>query len=221
MALCVLFAAEPSAAQHRPAELPPEKQPLVRTIDYKRAKRRPYFHDRFFLRMALGVGILNATIEPGFDGAKQRTLTDVGMAWSLELGGTPARGLVIGPMWYMILSRSALGASGPAGLERLYRLHTLGGFVAYFPDPRRGLELGASLAAAPLQVAFEDSQATDGISTEVLPGWTPGLSAGYSGWISANWSMGVLLRANVGWHDDTEGTAMSRAISIMGNALYH
>jgi hypothetical protein len=160
-------------------------------------------HDGFYMRFGLGFGgfhdYLVADSGDGFSHAG--TVTGMGTASEFALGGTPARGLVIGGGIYgmsvlasdFIAEDEAFDAGLPTEINPSPRnLSLIGPFIDYYPDPRNGMHLQAALGFAGLtgirrdHVRFRDD--------DIAIGGGLMFGAGYEWWVADEWSVGVLGR---------------------------
>ena len=125
------------------------------------------------------------------------SLSGGGGIFELMLGGTPAEGLVIGG--------GLIGASFPepdleiegenfeAADGISVDLSVVTAFVNYYFDPRSGLHLHGALGFGVAGVSDEDGDSlTDEDATPT--GGVLGLGLGWEGFVSDEWSLGVLGR---------------------------
>lgn len=165
-------------------------------------------HDGFYLRMGIGVGyghihssgtltdtnLGSSTTDQGdFDA----TYDGAGPAYELLIGGTVARGLVIGgglvgqdisnpkvrlnTTGNLIVSGSNVTTNGSLGVG------ALGPFIDWFPDERGGLHFGGMVGLALIGLDNGNGNTDTGIGGSL---WT-----GYDFWISDQWSLGAEARA--------------------------
>jgi hypothetical protein len=202
-------------------------------------------HDGFYVRLALGVGALigsRTEVYAPFDEEyeMQGDLSGVAQVGALMIGGTVAPGLVLGGGAWGVNAPSATyeGDVASVGFNAnrvaagqqvdvgLASVSLIGPFLAWYPDPTRGLhgELGAGVALASIGGAYEQT-ATDQLDIEEYEGagWGAVLGIGYDFWIGEQWSLGVLGRVSytsVGVSTETN-TFDAFAPAIAGTATYH
>lgn len=177
----VVLVVLPSAAQ--PAPLPP-RQP------------GEYHHDGFYLRLALGVGVLKDSVHLKQDGLsgfeRDGSVTGVGQASELAVGGALAPGLILAGGFFLNVAYTSKQDFGDVDTQTsgAYVTATYGPLVDYYPDPDAGLhfQLGGGLAV------------TSGVAPSAFdkPGGATGyglvVGVGQEWWIAKQWAMGALLR---------------------------
>lgn len=185
-------APQPGPYAPAPSYYPPPPPPLPPPDLQKRGVRQ---HDGFFLRMGLGfAGMLTKTegtlgqAEPGGD------LRGGGGTLELLLGGTPARGFVLGGGLVTHTFVRPTYQSGGAS-TRLDDTELGLTFVALFGqlyfDETGGAYLQALVAAA--EEAYRYQAAGDQRETE-LGGVGLGVGGGWDFWVGDQWSLGPELR---------------------------
>jgi hypothetical protein len=111
-------------------------------------------------------------------------------------------------------------------------LTTVGVFASFFPDPRGGFELGVMAAVARAELVANAPVEDVSLYSELTG---PGVAAwaSYNGWVSANWSLGAMLRGSAGWMTgnteawqrdtivDIDTRAAARSIVLCFDAMYH
>jgi hypothetical protein len=217
LAGAVVSLARPAAAQEEPGgkiDLSTEAPPPP-------VERSHHVHDGFYLRGAMGLGVLGAEFED--DGSEQTVETSRG-SFSLDLliGGSPDRGIAIGGA---LLSEAIVGAKyevdGTEIGDGTVITGLLGAFVDGFFDPRRGLHVGGALGFSSV-TAEELGAGGDNLEMAGIGG---AVWLGYDFWVGSEWSLGPLLRvmasANQDRGDDTDVTSVTRSISLSFTALYH
>ncbi len=180
-------------------------------------------HDGFYLRISLPFG-WQATRFRYDASASRDDLTVSGAAYGLELrlGGTPAKGLVLGVQLYSSSAREDDVVLDKADASVRSRVTAqsglLGFFVDYFPDPRGNFNLGGSLGLAThvLEHEGDGDVELDEAAGLGASGWV-----GYGWWISKNWSLGGLGQVTVSGGDSTLMTARSVSVVGMFSLLYH
>jgi hypothetical protein len=202
-------------------------------------------HDGFYVRLALGLGALigsRTEVYSPFDEEyeMQGDLSGVAQVGALMIGGTVASGLVLGGGVWGVNAPSAtyegdissVGfnandvAAGQQADVGLASVSLIGPFLAWYPDPTRGLygELGAGLALATIGGVYEQT-ATGELDIDEYEGagWGAVLGIGYDFWIGEQWSLGVLGRVSytsVSVSTETN-TFDAFAPAIAGTATYH
>ncbi len=196
-------------------------------------------HDGFYLRLGLGGGRLGGSVgsnssselKGAFDGSFGRG----SLSFELNIGGTPAPGLVIGGgLWI----DSAIGQpestdlrvngkSAPSLAFDRANIALLGPFVDYYFDPKLGWHLEGALGIASMAVG-RGTRGSDVVTQDkTMGGLGFMLGGGYEWWIADQWSLGALLRflyvSTESNHSDAEvwvgkGYAFPE---IMFGATYH
>jgi len=183
--------------------------------------RSHHVHDGFYLRGAMGLGLLGAEFED--DGTDQTVETGRGsLALDLMIGGSPSRGLAIGGA---LLSEAMVGAKyevdGTEIGDGTVITGLLGAFIDGFPDPTGGFHVGGALGFSSV-TAEELGESGDTLEMAGLGG---AVWLGYDFWVGSEWSVGPLLRvmatADQDRGDDTDVTAVTRSITLSFTALYH
>jgi hypothetical protein len=175
---------------------PPGGGPQGELSSQSRRKRGAYIHDGFFIRVSLGPGFF-----AGWSGTSPDTrhFTGVTMSLDVAVGGTPARGFVIGGA-YQTAHAFALSAKDdvingnePSLDGVTFSLGALGVFADYYPDPEDGLHFLGFVGTGELAVTRRNNTRTANPGGSVLA-----LGGGYEWFIGPNLSLGVLARANLG-----------------------
>jgi hypothetical protein len=176
-------------------------------------------HDGFYLRVTQGFGFTSLS---GTGTSGSTNVSGGGAALSLLIGGTPARGVVIGGGLHGATATGSLDGGPLANSSVDGSTFTLGPFVDYFFDPKDGWHVGllaglgsAGISAGPVS---ESSVAFEGT-----------LFGGYDAWIGPQWSLGVLGAASAGTPgalkdgngNDTGYRATPLAVSIEASLLFH
>jgi hypothetical protein len=194
------------------------------------ARRGHHFHDGFYFRGSIGVGTLAFDQQSDWGPVPDGRVTGPGTASDLMLGGTPARGLVVGgallathaPDPEFEGNRLAVEPSTDASW------FVIGPFVDFFFTPNKGFHLGA--AAGPSAIWYRDLDPDSSDGREAYRGVGVAAWAGYDAWISSNWSIGGYLRAMAAWTTrqvDYSGSplvderANGRSLALLFTALYH
>jgi hypothetical protein len=155
-------------------------------------------HDGFFVRSSPGLAFLWAHVDGATGVAKRSGIRGVGQSSELALGGTPARGLVVGgSLWAgridPVFIEGGRRVSPDDDSVKLTALR-IGPFVDFYPDPRLGFHAGAVVA---LVVQFESD--TKGEAIEPLAyGLSLATGAGYEWFVSSDVSLGFLARFALG-----------------------
>jgi hypothetical protein len=145
-------------------------------------------HDGFQFRGAVGVAYISD--------AESTNATLHGGAGALEvyLGGTPARGLVIGGFASGVEafgpSISANGVTVTDSNEKL-TMFTIGPYIDYYPHPHRGFHILGTVGFANLTASYDDGNVSTSSSAT---GITLGGGVGYDWWIGRDWNIGILGR---------------------------
>lgn len=151
-------------------------------------------HDRLYLRASLGPGYMKTTFSEGLLASKE--LSGGAGAFDLQLGGTPAKGLVVGGGLFMSSLEHedarpvamALDESNPGSVGVV----ALGPFIDYYPDPKEGLHFGGMLGLA--AIGFDTPGFAGDDAERVATGGAVGAFIGYDWWVAREWSLGAQLR---------------------------
>ena len=145
-------------------------------------------HDGFQFRGAVGLGYMSVS-ETG-------DATLHGGAGTLEayVGGMPIRGLAIGGLvtgtWAIGPSVSVNGFTA-SDSDTSLSLITIGPYVDFYPNPRKGFHILGTLGFASLTASYDDGNFSASSSAS---GFTTGFGIGYDWWVSRDWSLGILGR---------------------------
>lgn len=202
----------PAAGYYYPTPPPPLPPPTA-----SGAKLGVHEHEGFFLRMGLGFSSMLTKTEgtlgqpdPGGD------FSGNGGALELLLGGTPARGFVIGGGLVLHswpepsydnggtrtrLNGAQLGSSFLALFGQLYFDRTSGGYVQ------------ALVAGAEQTYRYEEAGETKEAG---LSGFALALGGGYDFWVGEEWSLGPELRLSYARveHEDAGVTTRHRTLAL-------
>jgi hypothetical protein len=191
-------------------------------------------HDGFYLRMGLGFawGQVKSTATFSVLGLSQSSHLEAvyngwGPAYELLIGGTIARGLVLGGGLVgqdirdpsLTLSTDAPGSTESMTASGALGVGALGPFLDWFPNDRGGLHFGTMIGLAVLGLS-------DG-SGKSPTGPAGALWGGHDFWIADQWSLGGELRiiALTAKRDfaDLDGSSRDNAVSIEAvfTAVFH
>jgi len=170
-------------------------------------------HDGLFLRQGLGVSVLRSrgrtdVVDRSFDGfgttpgqTRLRAVSGPGVVAHAAVGATPVPGLVFAfeltshMYWDLDLETEEQPRVIPlfnSARDRSAKYLSYGLLVVWYPEPKRGFNVGMSIALAS---AHENGPA----------GWFAGPQLGYEWWIGEQWSLGALLKASFsGFSGDAE-----------------
>ena len=213
--------APPSVTLATPAPAP--YQPMTHVEPY--GGEGAYEHDGFYLRVTTGFGLLGLG-GTGPTGANA-SLGGGATVGRLLIGGTPARGFVVGGMIEGVNASSVDFGAASAGLPThgwSGAMGTLGAFVDWFPSPHHGWHLGGQLGLTGVAVANDAAQtswAGGALSSAVF--------GGYDFWLGPQWSLGlegvvgVASRAKMqDGHGDDVGYRFGAAdFGLEATLLYH
>ena len=163
------------------------------------------------MRLAGGLGYLNVELEPNTNAVSKVALKGFGIGFEFDLGWAIVPGVIVGGAYGGTLAPDARGEHEQNPRTNDTLAFTLGPFIDFFPDPRDGLEIGGSFGLGRTAYNFEDPQ-TLVVRDESILGFGGSLWAGYSGWVSANWSFGVLVRGGIAWLEGRQTVETSTAI---------
>jgi hypothetical protein len=190
--------------------MPPEKPPGTAGGGGTGPRQLPFRHDGFYLRAALGVGLIHDRFRgdlPGYAFARDQgrlgSLTAFSAGSELALGGCLEDGLVLGVGLFTVLAPDPWADSTVGdwyGFD-LEQLALVAPHVDFYPWPNRGWHAQAAFGAAALSVG--DAASPDGAARPVEdhvalgPGFLVG--AGHEWWIGERWSFGGTVRWIHGW----------------------
>lgn len=195
-------------------------------------------HDGFYLRLELGAGYLyGSRVSERSDNELGGEVTGVAQVGGLMLGGTIARGLVLGGgVWgtnapkaeYSGQVYQSQAAEGSTIVERtadvdLASTSVIGPFLAWYPDPTKGLNAEVALGVALATIGSYLEADTFYIDGYAGAGWGLQVGVGYDFWIGEQWSLGLMARAsyvNVGVSDGTD-TLTAWVPALAGAATFH
>ena len=210
-----------------PAEPPADTRPAStpRACPCAEDARGEYRHDGLLLRSAPGVAAFWSIVS-GETGPSARTsVRGIGQSSAIELGGTPAPGLVLGAaVWVArvdpVFVEGGKHVSSDDDSVKLTQLR-VGPFVDFYPNPRRGFH---GTVAPSLVVEFE----TDTKGDPVEPLWygaALATGAGYEWFLAREVSIGLLGRFAFGSVARTSGGTTERltfvAPELALTATYH
>jgi hypothetical protein len=155
-------------------------------------------HDGFFARSAPGLAFLWAHVDGATGVARRSGVRGIGQSGELALGGTLARGLVLGgSLWTVridpVFVEGGRRVSSDDDSVKWTALR-VGPFVDFYPDPTRGFHATATLAAV---VQFESDTKGDAIEP-LAYGASLATGAGYEWFVSSDVSLGLLGRFQLG-----------------------
>jgi hypothetical protein len=177
---------------------PPPEIYLAQPLPLPPPPRTRHYHEGFYLRMTLGAGYLWARSSVDSSaGNVDANIRGAGMMFDLGIGGSPQPGLVVGGNLMVQESFDPrVRVRPPDGFpaEEFARdgglgFVMLGPMIDVFPDPDGGFHVGGTLGAAVLDLDAENASAAGGLG---MGAW-----AGYTFWVSAQWSLGLTYRFNM------------------------
>lgn len=146
-------------------------------------------HDGFYLRLGLGGAYLHDSGSGAGDASY--TLSGLGPAFEVLIGGTPARGLVLGGGVLAMTASKPKRGDGSAAFDSM-TLTSFGAFGDYYFDPGRGLHAQAYVGYGTM--TFTRLSGVDSLGSEEPDGLLLAAGVGYDWWIASQWSLGVLGR---------------------------
>lgn len=170
----------PGYGEQRYYEPPPPRPPQPTGVNT---------HDGFYLRLAFGLGFFNDSItSETFDGDIDFTIRGFTTASEFMLGGTVARGLVLGGGFLSgLVPAPEAEVGGISGdLDTSLFFFMLGPFIDYYFDPNEGFHLQVLVGVAALSADDED--------IDVAVGGGFGIGLGHEWWVADQWSIGILGR---------------------------
>ncbi|HLK90141.1 MAG TPA: hypothetical protein VKZ18_09615 [Polyangia bacterium] len=166
---------------------------------------------RFFLRLSPGVAYLHESWTPS-GGAPGAVFSGAGPSLELSIGKSVRPRLVVGLVWQLFAvsepDESFLGQT--YAYPDTYRvLDALAAFADYYPTPRRGLRVGASVGA----VAASNLDRQCCLSTS----WGPVVSVrvGYDIFFARRWSAGVVAQLEAYRYSSTESNISSTSNGLL------
>ena len=186
------------------------------------APRGVNFHDGFYLRGALGLGLGSALVSSDTKSIGDYSFSGGAGAFDLWIGGTPTPGLAMGAA----ISVLGLNSSRRTVDDRRVSGDVTGGsgllgyFVDVFPEPERGFHFGGALGIASGSAKVKDSP-------REFEGGGLGLEAwgGYDFWVGPQWSLGGMARllgsVTRDKKDDVNYGSSLGALTLSFTALYH
>jgi hypothetical protein len=181
-------------------------------------------HDGFYLRLGLGGGALKADFTGGEPNAPDATAKGGSVLMDILLGGTPARGLVVGGGYHVVGATEPefeVGANYTGSGGSLFQ-GVVGPFVDFFPDDEGGFDVGALAGMALVQLS---TPKIFGFGEDISHrGFGASAFAGYTLWLASQWSMG--LTGRVTWTtttntDVSDQTGKALGWGFMLTAIYH
>jgi hypothetical protein len=157
-----------------------------------------YRHDGLLLRSAPGIAVFRALVSGSVARPRRTSIDGIGPSSSLEVGATPARGLVLGgSLWTAQLDPVFVDdgkrVSSDDDSVKVTQLR-VGPFVDFYPRPRRGLHASAAVS---LVVEFESDTKGDAIRP-VWYGASFATGVGQEWFIAGEASLGILARFALG-----------------------
>jgi hypothetical protein len=153
-------------------------------------------HDGFFFRMGLGVAYANAPLK--LDGEDAGKASGFGASVEFLFGGTPAPGLVIGG--------GLIGHSFPSptledpdgnedpDFDGTLNLSTVDLFVNFYPDPKSGFQIQGLVGFAVATLVDDNGDNYLDEDSDDFSGPVVGAGIGFDGFVSDQWSLGVMGR---------------------------
>jgi hypothetical protein len=154
-----------------------------------------HYHDGFYLRLGLGAGYLVSRgtgendVEAGVSG--------VTIPVEFALGGTPARGLVVGGGAWGVHIPSAEYTAGRGDFVKSERadygaISMIGPFMDGYVNPKQGFHVQGAACLTLVAPGQSDTIITSDFAGAGFGGM---FGFGYEGWVGEQWGMGVLARA--------------------------
>ncbi len=160
-----------------------------------RAESKPETHDGFYLRLAIGGGYARDSFKySGIFGADTEGSGEGSSGiFELMLGGTVAKGLVVGGGWSVervVNPKVEIEGADVSEDYSLGTLFTFGPMIDWYPDPNSGFHLGGLIGVSALNT--KDRSGTDTESDAVGGGGE--FFIGYEWWVADEWGVGVAAR---------------------------
>jgi hypothetical protein len=152
------------------------------------ARADDWIHEGFQFRGTVGGGYMSDSE------SSDATLHGGAGAAEVYLGGMPIRGLAIGGF---LSGATAIGPTATAdGISvsdsnTSLTLLTIGPYIDFYPQPRRGFHVLGTLGFARLTASYDDGNVS---ARDSATGFTLGGGIGYDWWVSRDWTVGILGR---------------------------
>lgn len=154
-------------------------------------------HDGFYLRMALGIGVLrDSETVTGTGNSYSATISGTALATEFAIGGTLANGFVLGGA---IQSASApspsykvSGQTSTASPDVTVQASAIGLFADVYPNPKAGFHIEGLLGFGVLHA--ESNKNGSSSSSKDPSGLALAIGVGHEWWVGEEWSLGVLGR---------------------------
>lgn len=170
----------------------------------------PFRHDAFYLRFALGLGLLYDRLRGDWEGyalpaegGRRGGLSALAGASELAVGWTLPGGIALGLGLFTLLAPSPRAETRDASRYEfdVYQLALVGPMADFYPWPTRGWHAGLALGVAALTVGDAPSPdpAARAIEDHVALGPGFALALGHEWWLGERWSCGMILRWTQGW----------------------
>ncbi len=179
--------------------------------------RTYHMHDGFYLRGAVSIGSLGATLDDNSSYSLKGSGASLG--FDLMVGGSPSVGVAVGGALILEGTASVSFDRGSThAVDRSLSLAIIGPFIDGFPTPSRGWHFGGTVGLARLSVGS--------VSADQL-NHTNGLGGafwlGNDLWVADDWSVGPLLKFTgaLTRASSPDVSASSFSISIGFTGLFH
>jgi hypothetical protein len=194
------------------------------------ALAEPRTHDGFYLQLATGAGFVHASAEvttlvlryedgPYEPSTGTITYSGISAPFSLLLGGTLGRSLVIGGGVfndYVPVANEKVRIYGTGGNDPDFSMSLLGigAFADIYFNPRSGLHLQPFVGYSWLVL-------DDEVRSQSLGGPVFAVGFGHDWWVGSEWSIGILGRFAVAPLTYNETTFFTLAPAILATFTYH
>ena len=165
---------------------------LVSAAGAAKAVSLSHVHDGFYLRMELGFGYMHAPASLKVnDVSADLTISGFGAGGGIQLGGTVARGLVVGgaTQGFVVSSPKASADGASVTMDGSANMFLVGPFLAYYPDPTNGLNFGGLIGYAGFYGTEDNGETTETDTGLGISAWL-----GHDWWVSDEWSLGIAGR---------------------------
>jgi len=161
-------------------------------------ERGARLHDGFFARSEPSLAFFRAIVWGSETETRRSGIRGIGQGAGISLGGTPARGLVVGgTVWTARIDPVFIedgNTVSPDDDSVKVTLLRLGPFLDFYPDPARGFHV---VTAAALTVQVESDVKGNAVEPAAL-GAALSIGPGYEWFIMNELSLGLLGRVSVG-----------------------
>jgi hypothetical protein len=178
-----------------------------------------YLHNGFYVRVSTGFAAYDEMILRSEDTKARTTITGMGTAGELAIGGTIGRMVLGGGIWSTSVMASDIttkggGVSVAAIPTERPTFALLGPFIDSYFDPKRGFHIQIALGLAAMRGYELGGYSLDTDAFSFGGGFM--VAFGHEWWVAKQWSVGVLGRVSGAL--TTEKVAGERYYHVIGSA---